>query len=92
MSKMLSSPNELLLKVTATLVFEAERLAVPDIEVEDITACLGDSTKNRSSSSSPPSNWISRDPETNSEFTPENEWLEDFLVSFWDDLFAGANC
>ena len=24
-----------------------------------------------------------RDPETNSKFAPENEWLEYFLVSFW---------
>ena len=30
-------------------------------------------------------------PETNSEFTPENGWLEDKL-SFWDGLFSGANC
>ena len=31
-------------------------------------------------------------PETNSEFTPENGWLEDdpFLLGF--GLFSGANC
>ena len=28
-------------------------------------------------------------PETNSEFTPENGWLED-EISFWDGLFGGA--
>ena len=33
-------------------------------------------------------------PETtfNSEFAPENGWLEDVFFSFWDDLFSGANC
>ena len=28
--------------------------------------------------------------ETNSKCAPENGWLEDFLVSFWDGLFSGA--
>ena len=28
--------------------------------------------------------------ETNSKFAPENGWLEDFLVSFWDGIFSGA--
>ena len=31
-----------------------------------------------------------KNPETNSFFVaPENGWLEDFLVSFWDEVFAG---
>ena len=32
--------------------------------------------------------------ETNSEFTPENGWLEDFLLSFWGKLglFLEAKC
>ena len=29
---------------------------------------------------------------SNSEFTPENGWLEYEDVSFWDSLFLGANC
>ncbi len=31
-------------------------------------------------------------PETNSEFTPENGWLEDdrFLLGAWDGLFSGT--
>ncbi len=58
MSKILSSPNELLLKVTP--VFEAERLAVPDIEVEDITACLGIwfNTQKTAAVAQAPSHWI----------------------------------
>ena len=31
-------------------------------------------------------------PETNSEFTPENGWLEYILLSYWGGLFSGANC
>ncbi len=29
-------------------------------------------------------------PETN--IAPENGWLEDYLLSFWDGLFSGAKC
>ncbi len=35
--------------------------------------------------------WNTTLPETNSEFTPENGWLED-EISFWDASCSGANC
>ena len=33
-----------------------------------------------------------RDPETNSEFTPEKWMVGNTIVSFWDGLFSGAIC
>ena len=32
---------------------------------------------------------VTRDPETNSEFTPENGWLED-QISCWEGLASGT--
>ncbi len=37
----------------------------------------------------PKHSWVYTLPETNI-FAPEDGWLEDFLVSFWDGLFSGA--